>query len=287
MGGVQPASPYPPAPAGPRHAAPEPVDPDVVIDVSGVSVVRGGKFLLRDVSWRVELDERWVVLGPNGAGKTTLLNVASARLHPTAGVAHILGERLGRVDVNELRTRIGLSTVGLHDRIPPDERVFDVVVTASYAVVGRFRERYERADEVRAWLLLTQVGMATMADRAYGTLSEGERKRVQIARALMTDPELLLLDEPAAGLDLGGREDLVARLAVLAADPDAPALVVVTHHVEEIPTGFSHALLMRDGGVVAQGLLRDTITSENLTVAFGLPLRVTRSRGRFAARAIA
>jgi iron complex transport system ATP-binding protein len=287
MGGVQPASPYPPAPSGPRHAAPEPVDPDIVIDVSGVSVVRGGKFLLRDVSWRVELDERWVVLGPNGAGKTTLLNVASARLHPTTGVAHILGERLGRVDVNELRTRIGLSTIGLHDRIPSDERVFDVVVTASYAVVGRFRERYEPADEVRAWLLLTQVGMATMADRAYGTLSEGERKRVQIARALMTDPELLLLDEPAAGLDLGGREDLVARLAVLAADPDAPALVVVTHHVEEIPTGFSHALLMRDGGVVAQGLLRDTITSENLTEAFGLPLRVTRSRGRFAARASA
>jgi len=227
------------------------------------------------------------VLGPNGAGKTTLLNVASARLHPTTGVAHILGERLGRVDVAELRTRIGLSTIGLHDRIPPDERVFDVVVTASFAVVGRFHESYESADEIRAWLLLTQVGMATMADRAYGTLSEGERKRVQIARALMTDPELLLLDEPAAGLDLGGREDLVARLAVLAADADAPALVVVTHHVEEIPTGFSHALLMRDGSVVAQGLLRDTITSENLTDTFGLPLRVTRSRGRFAARAIA
>jgi iron complex transport system ATP-binding protein len=282
MGGVQPAS---PTPSGPRHAAPDAIDPDIVIDVAGVSVVRGGKFLIRDVSWRVELDERWVVLGPNGAGKTTLLNIAAARLHPTSGEAHILGERLGRVDVTELRTRIGLSTVSLHDRIPPDERVFNVVVTASYAVVGRFRERYDPADEARAWLLLTQVGMAALADRAYGTLSEGERKRVQIARALMTDPELLLLDEPAAGLDLGGREDLVARLGLLADDPDAPALVVVTHHVEEIPVGFSHALLMRDGEVVAQGLLRETITTANLTAAFGLPLRVSYSRGRFTARA--
>ncbi|HEU0241695.1 MAG TPA: ABC transporter ATP-binding protein [Micromonosporaceae bacterium] len=286
MGGVHAASPSPDTGGvdnAPRHLA-DSVDPDIVIDVAGVSVVRGGAFLIRDVSWRVELDERWVVLGPNGAGKTTLLNIAAARLHPSAGVVHVLGEQLGRVDVSELRTRIGLSTVSLHDRIPPDERVFNVVVTASYAVVGRFRERYDATDEARAWLLLTQVGMAPMADRSYGTLSEGERKRVQIARALMTDPELLLLDEPAAGLDLGGREDLVARLGLLAADPDAPALVVVTHHVEEIPDGFSHALLMRDGGVVAAGLLRDTISSANLSAAFGMPLRVTYSRGRFSAR---
>jgi iron complex transport system ATP-binding protein len=261
-------------------------NPDLVIDVSGASVVRGGKHLIRDIDWHVELDERWVVLGPNGAGKTTVLSLAAARLHPTTGTVDVLGERLGRVDVTELRTRIGLSTVMLHDRIPPDERVLDVVVTAAYSVVGRFRERYEHTDESRATALLRQLGAEHLAARLYGTLSEGERKRVQIARALMTDPELLLLDEPAAGLDLGGREDLVARLATLAEDPDAPAMVVVTHHVEEIPGGFTHALLMRDGGVVAQGLLRQTVTSENLSATFGLPLRVRFANGRFTARAV-
>jgi iron complex transport system ATP-binding protein len=260
-------------------------DPDLVIDVSSASVVRGGKYLIRDITWRVELDERWVVLGPNGAGKTTLLSLASARMHPTTGTVHVLGEKLGRVDISELRTRIGLSTVGLHDSIPPEETVRDVVVTASWAVVGRFREAYDSMDIRRAESLLTQLGAMQLADRLYGTLSEGERKRVQIARALMTDPELLLLDEPAAGLDLGGREDLVARLAKLALDPDAPAMVVVTHHVEEIPAGFTHALVLRDGGVVAQGLLRQTVNSENLSAAFGLPLRVRYANERFTARA--
>jgi iron complex transport system ATP-binding protein len=184
----------------------------------------------------------------------------------------------------ELRTRVGLSTASLADRIPAEERVHDLVVTASWSVVGRFRERYDAMDDVRARALLDQLGVAALADRRYGTLSEGERKRVQIARALMTDPELLLLDEPAAGLDLGAREDLVGRLAELAHDPDAPALVLVTHHVEEIPPGFSHALLLREGTVVAQGLLTDTVTSENLSKTFGLPLRVDQVDGRFTAR---
>jgi iron complex transport system ATP-binding protein len=263
----------------------EAADPDVVIALDRVSVTRGGVTLVHDVSWRVELDERWVVLGPNGAGKTTLLNLASGRLHPTRGTVDVLGERLGRVDVSELRMRVGLSTVALHDRIPPDETVHDVVVTASWGVVGRFREAYEELDLGRAAGLLDQLGVATLAQRRYGTLSEGERKRVQIARALMTDPELLLLDEPAAGLDLGGREDLVRRLAELAVDPDAPTLVLVTHHVEEIPPGFSHALLLREGGVVAQGLVGETITAENLTKTFGVPLRVDHADGRFTARA--
>jgi iron complex transport system ATP-binding protein len=237
------------------------------------------------VSWRVELDERWVVLGPNGAGKTTLLSLAAGRLHPTSGEVWVLGEKIGRVDLAELRTRIGLSTVTLHDRIPPEETVRDVVLTASWGVVGRFREGYDSLDVGRAAALLNQFGMAGFADRAYGTLSEGERKRTQIARALMTDPELLLLDEPAAGLDLGGREDLVRRLAGLAADPDSPALVLVTHHVEEIPPGFTHALLLREGAVVASGLLRDALTADNLSKTFGTPLRVSYSDGRFAARA--
>ncbi|MDG4779532.1 ABC transporter ATP-binding protein [Micromonospora sp. WMMD961] len=273
-----------PGAAGAAPAA-APVDPDLVVSLDGVAVRRSGTALLQDLTWRVELDERWVVLGSNGAGKTTLLNLAAGRLHPTTGVAHVLGERIGRTDVNELRTRIGLTTAAVAERLPADERVSDVVVTAAWSVVGRWRENYDRSDEARARALLSQLGVGGLAERRYGTLSEGERKRVQIARALMTDPELLLLDEPAAGLDLGGREDLVARLAELAYDPDAPAMVLVTHHVEEIPPGFTHALLLREGGVIAQGLLAETLTGDNLSKTFGLPLVVERSGDRYTARA--
>ncbi|MEV4542307.1 ABC transporter ATP-binding protein [Micromonospora echinaurantiaca] len=271
--------------AGGAAPAPPPVDADLVVSLDGVGVRRSGTALLHDLTWRVELDERWVVLGPNGAGKTTLLNIAAGRLHPTTGAAHVLGERIGRTDLTELRTRIGLSTAALAERVPADERVTDVVVTAAWSVVGRWRESYDPTDEARARALLGQLGVGGLAERSYGTLSEGERKRVQIARALMTDPELLLLDEPAAGLDLGGREDLVARLAELAQDPDAPAMVLVTHHVEEIPPGFTHALLLREGGVVAQGLLGETLTGDNLSKAFGLPLVVQRTGDRYTARA--
>ena len=260
-------------------------DPDSVIAMERVGMTRSGNELLREVTWRVELDERWVVLGPNGAGKTTLLSIAGAVLHPTTGTVDVLGERVGRTDVRELRSRIGLCTAAVADRIPPAERVRDLVMSAAWAVVGRFRERYDRLDRRRAEDLLTQLGMERLADRAFGTLSEGERKRVQIARALMTDPELLLLDEPAAGLDLGAREDLIARLATLAADPEAPAMVLVTHHVEEIPPGFGHALLLQGGGVIASGLTADTVTSESLSETFLTRLRVRYEDGRFTARA--
>ncbi|GAA2348284.1 ABC transporter ATP-binding protein [Dactylosporangium salmoneum] len=258
------------------------VSDDLVIEVEQATVTRNRSDLIRSVSWQVELDERWVILGPNGAGKTTLLNLAGARMYPTRGSVTVLGERLGRTNIAELKPRIGFSSNGLV--LPAEETARDIVVTASWAVVGRFRERYDRMDEARAMALLDQLGVAGLADRLYGTLSEGERKRVQIARALMTDPELLLLDEPSAGLDLGAREDLVRRLAGLAADPDAPALVLVTHHVEEIPPGFTHAMLMRDGGVVAQGLLRDTITAENLSKTFGMPLHLSTANDRFHAQ---
>jgi iron complex transport system ATP-binding protein len=256
---------------------------DLVIGMEGVVVRRGKSTLLHDVDWAVELDERWVVLGPNGAGKTTLLRLAAAELHPTAGTVHVLGERLGRVNVFELRTRIGLSSAALGMRVPGDETVQDVVVSAGYGVLGRWREQYDTTDTERAEQLLDALGVRGLAERTFGTLSEGERKRTLIARALMTDPELLLLDEPAAGLDLGGREDLVGRLATLAADPDAPASVLVTHHVEEIPVGYSHGLLLREGGVVAAGLLDDVLTDENLTATFGIPLKVQRRRGRYTA----
>src|ERR687896_107901 len=231
-----------------------------VVELSDVTLTRGGNKLLDRVNWTVEEDERWVVLGPNGAGKTTLLQVASARMHPTGGTATVLGETLGNVDVFELRPRIGLTSAALAERIPRHERVHDVVVSASYAVIGRWREHYDELDHDRAEALLIEVGVKHLADRTFGTLSEGERKRVQIARALMVDPELLLLDEPAAGLDLGGREDLVSTLSVLAHDPDSPATVLVSHHVEEIPPGFTHLMLLRQGRVVAQGPIDEVLT---------------------------
>ncbi|HTC70424.1 MAG TPA: ABC transporter ATP-binding protein [Acidothermaceae bacterium] len=255
-----------------------------VISMQAVGVVRDGATLLDHIDWAVDQDQRWVILGPNGAGKTTLLRVASTRLFPTRGTVDILGERLGAVDVFELRPRIGLSSVALGERIPAKEKARDVVLTASYGSVGRWHERYDIWDEVRADTVLAQVGCTHLADRTYGTLSEGERKRVQIARALMTDPEMLLLDEPAAGLDLGGREDLVGRLAAIAADPAAPTTVLVTHHVEEIPLGFTHVLLLRGGRVVASGPLHEAMTEASLSDTFGVALRLDYRDGRFAAQ---
>jgi iron complex transport system ATP-binding protein len=255
-----------------------------VLELAGVTVRRGQATLLDEVDWEVEEDERWVILGPNGAGKTTLLQVASAQLHPTSGVAGILEEVLGTVDVFELRPRIGLTSAALAERIPRAETVRDVVVSASYGVVGRWREEYDALDHERAAQLLEELGVKHLADRTFGTLSEGERKRVQIARALMTDPELLLLDEPGAGLDLGGREDLVSTLSVLANDADSPATVLVSHHVEEIPPGFGHALLLREGRVVAAGLVDDVLTEDNLAATFGMPFVLHKEGGRWSAR---
>jgi iron complex transport system ATP-binding protein len=255
------------------------------LELADVTLQRAGHRLLDEVSWRVEEDQRWVVIGPNGAGKTTLLSIAAAQTHPTSGYAEVLGEMLGAVDVFELRPRIGLTSALLAERVPRDEHVRDLVLTAAYAVVGRWREDYQGMDESRADALLDRMGIAHLADRTFGTLSEGERKRAQIARALMTDPELLLLDEPAAGLDLGAREQLVATLEGLAADPLAPAMVLVTHHVEEIPPSMTHVLLLREGRVVAAGPIDDTLTPWSLSECFRMPLGVERRDGRWTARA--
>jgi iron complex transport system ATP-binding protein len=246
-----------------------------------VTVRRGTSVLLDAVNWNVDVDQRWVILGPNGAGKTTLLQIASAQMFPTTGRVHVLGERLGAVDVTEIRPRIGLSSASLAGRVPPNETVIDVVVSAGYGVVGRWRERYDELDFARARELLAAMGIERLADRLYGTLSEGERKRALAARALMTDPELLLLDEPAAGLDLAGREDLLGRLSVLAVDPFAPTTVLVTHHVEEIPAEFSHVLLMRGGKVIGAGPMAETLTEQALSETFGMNLTLEARAGRY------
>ncbi|MFF3667403.1 ABC transporter ATP-binding protein [Microtetraspora malaysiensis] len=250
-----------------------------VLRLRDVTVRRDGAALLRAIDWSVREDERWVVIGPNGAGKTTLLQVAAALLFPAEGAVEILGERLGQADVFDLRPRIGLASSALAERVPPDEKVIDLVLTASYAILGRWNEEYDSHDVTRAVELIDQLGCAHLIRRRFGTLSEGERKRVQIARALMPDPELLLLDEPAAGLDVAGREDLVRRLGGLARDPKAPTMVLVTHHVEEIPSGFTHVMLLRHGSVVAQGPVESVMTGDNLSRTFGVPLRLERGSG--------
>jgi iron complex transport system ATP-binding protein len=256
-----------------------------VLELSDVSVVRDGNPILKSVNWTVEGDERWVVLGPNGAGKTTMLQIASALVHPTSGKAQILDDRLGSVDVFELRPRIGFASSALAKRIPQNETVLNVVLTAAYSVTGRWNESYEEIDTRRAQRVLGEWKLDALENRRFGDLSDGEQKRVQIARSVMTDPELLLLDEPAASLDVGARESLLQLLGGFALAAHAPAIVMVTHHVEEIPPGFGHALLLKDGSVQAAGPIADVITSENLSETFDMELVVEHKDERFTARA--
>jgi iron complex transport system ATP-binding protein len=258
---------------------------DEVLRLRGVGVRYQKSMLLRDIDWTVRSDESWVVIGPNGAGKTTLLQIAAALLMPTEGTAEVLGERLDLADLQDLRTRIGFASAAVADHVPPTEKVIDLVLTASYGILGRNAEDYDSFDVTRAVELLDALGCAYLIRRRFATLSEGERKRVQIARSLMPDPELLLLDEPAAGLDLGGREDLLRRISLLAADPQAPMIVLVTHHVEEVPEGFTHAMLLRKGTVLAAGPVLEVFTERNLSKCFGVPLQVERRAARWTARA--
>ncbi len=257
---------------------------DAVVHMSHVTVQRGQNVLLDDVSWHVQEGERWIVMGPNGAGKSTLINIAAARAHPTSGNVGILGEVLGAVDVFDLRPSIGLSSTLLAEQLPGGETIRDLVVTAAYGVTGRWREEYDPEDLQRADQLLARWGIAGYSDRKFRTLSEGERKRALIARAMMTDPELLILDEPGAGLDLAGRETLVRSLNQLASNPMAPTPILVTHHVEEVPPHFTHAMVLRAGQVISAGPIESALTEETLSEAFRLPLNVTRNTdGRFTA----
>ena len=256
-----------------------------ILELSNISVQRGDRVILGPLDWQVLEGQRWVILGPNGAGKTTLLQVCSSLIHPTSGEVKILGQALGKTDVFELRTRIGLTSSKLVEQLPGDELVIDVVLTAAYAMLGRWQEKYDLWDESRAMALLTALGVRELGGREFGSLSDGEKKRVQIARSLMADPELLLLDEPASSLDLGGREDLLKRIEAFASDFLAPATVIVTHHIEEIPSGTTHALLLKEGRAIAQGVIDSVLNDVNLSTAYGLPITVQSQGGRFFARA--
>jgi iron complex transport system ATP-binding protein len=250
---------------------------DVSLDIDGTRI-------LDQVSWEIQPGEHWVVLGPNGAGKTTLLRIAALYLHPTSGTVEVLGRRLGRTDVRTLRERIAFSSPALAARLEPSMTATEVVMTARYAALAPWWHQYTDADRARAQSLLERFRCSAVADHKFPTLSAGERQRVLLARTLMNDPGIVLFDEPTAGLDVGGREELVADLTTWARDPARPPLVLVTHHLEEIPPGFTHALVLAHGRVAASGPIAETVTSEVLSAAFDLPLEVDARDGRFAAR---
>jgi iron complex transport system ATP-binding protein len=252
-----------------------------VLRLESATVVRGGRVILDRTDLAVERGERWAILGPNGAGKTTMLDLMSTRTHPTSGSVEVLGEPLGLVDVFELRPLIGVVSDSATRLIPDSEPVRDVIMTAGWAVSGRYFEAYDDVDLKRCGELLHFMDLEHLADRQFATLSDGERKKVLLARALFPNPELLLMDEPAAGLDVGARENLLRRLSSIAHDPTAPVQVMITHHVEEIPAGFTHALLLRGGRVLAQGPIDEVITDDALTAAFDTPLLVSKVFSRF------
>jgi len=257
---------------------------EAVLACTDISLDIDGARILDRVTWDVRTGEHWVILGPNGAGKTTLLRIAALYLHPTTGTVDVLGQRLGRTDVRTLRERIAFSSPALAARLEPSMTATEVVMTARYAALAPWWHQYTDADRDRALSLLERFRCAGVAQHKLPTLSAGERQRVLLARTLMNDPGIVLFDEPTAGLDIGGREELVADLTAWARDPGRPPLVLVTHHVEEIPPGFTHALVLAHGRVAASGPIGETVTSDVLSAAFELPLRVDARDGRFAAR---
>ena len=256
-----------------------------VLALRGVGRAVDGTQVLRGVDWEVRPGQRWVVLGPNGSGKTTLVRIATMWEHPSTGVVELLGQRLGRTDVRRLRAGVGFTSAAMADMLRPSLTAAEVVMTAKHAALEPWWHRYDAADAGRARAALERVGCGDRSDQRFGTLSSGERQRVLLARALSLEPGVVVLDEPNAGLDLGGREQLIVLLSDLAADPDTPPLVLVTHHADEIPEGFTHALLLRDGAVLASGPMDETLTSANLSECFGLDLTLERRHGRWTARA--
>lgn len=258
---------------------------DNAVEMRHVCVRRGGREILNRVSWSVDEGQRWVVFGPNGAGKTTLIRLLAGRMCPDEGKIGVLGEDLGQTDPAQIRSLVGLSSADRDAKFPSPMSVLDAVRTAAYGVSVSFRESYAAQDDSRAMRLLADLGISHLARRTFSSLSSGEKKRVGIARALMPNPEILILDEPAAGLDLGGREQLLRSLEELARSQSAPVMVLVTHHAEEIPPGFTHALLLRGGQVFACGPLESVFTSERISSLFGMDLEISRHGGRFSVSA--
>lgn len=257
--------------------------PEPVLHLRGVHRTTDGVEILRGVDWTIETGQHWAVLGPNGCGKTTLVRIASMWLHPSAGEVTVLGERLGRTDVRTLRERVGFASASMADLLRGELSVTDIVMTARNAALEPWWHDYDDADRAAAHRALERVGVAHLADRRFGACSSGERQRVLVARALSTHPGLLLLDEPTAALDLAGREQFVRMLSTLANEPATPPMALVTHHVEEIPAGFTHVLLVKDGQVLAQGPIDTTLTTTTLSECFGIPLALERRRGRYVA----
>lgn len=248
----------------------------VVLNLAQVSFVRNDRQILAALSWKVSDGERWLVLGANGSGKTTLLRIAAMYEHPSTGTVEALGERLGRTDVRRLRSRIGYVSAALTAQLRPELRCLDVVMTAKHAALEPWWHRYSAEDEQRAIACLTRMGVGGLGERSLGTVSSGEQQRVVLARSLMNEPGVILLDEPSARLDLGGREQLVAALSELTLDPSAPPLVLVTHHIDETPPGMTHVLMLRDGRVVTKGPIDRGLTAANLSDCFGLTLQLER-----------
>lgn len=249
---------------------------ETVLRLRQVSFVRDERVILAPLDWAVRRSERWLILGANGSGKTTLVRIAAMYEHPSTGIVDVLGERLGRTDVRQLRRRVGYSSAALAAQFRTELRALDVVMTAKYAALEPWWHRYAAEDEDRARACLERMGVGPFAERSLGTLSSGEQQRVLLARTLMNDPGVLVLDEPSARLDLGGREQLVDALAEITADPSAPPLVLVTHHVDEVPPGMTHAMLLRDGQVLRAGPFDDVMTSDALSECFAMPLALER-----------
>lgn len=247
-----------------------------------VGVIRDQRWIVEDVSWEVGPGHHWVVLGSNGAGKSTVVTIAAGRLFPSRGEVSIAGQRLGSVHIADVLPSVGFVSADESALIPGYESVTDVILTAAHGIRGRWRETYDIADTQRARDLLLGVGLAELADRTFATLSDGERQRVLIARARMTDPEVLVLDEPSAGLDVAARERLLGDLEDIGRDSRGPATITVTHQLEEIPASTTHALLLRAGRVLAQGPVEQVLVNSLISETYGLPLRVSTHHGRWA-----